>query len=768
MIAKSVKRSKKSKAYGALAKYISNSDKQSGIANDWGNLASYTLDKTNGGKKVSQGSIRYSNFDGIINSLEEAILEVEETQKYCASKSNDKTYHLVISFPPNEKPTKEQLIDIEDELVKSIGFEDHERVSAIHTDQEHLHIHVAINKVNPNTYKLYSPSFDKKKLMEACKLLEKKHKLQQTHIGKNKLIDGTIINQKIESIEERTGEKSLLTWVKENAKDSLILATTWKDLQERANKYGLVFKKKGAGLIFAVKDNEKLFIKGSDIDRSLSLQQLEKKFGLFEELKEINNDGQKEYKLEPKYFEKTPEAELLWKSYVLEKHNRQEQRKRALEEIKERHKLIREKARAYVRDQKKHARVRLYTHARLKMFKLQADQIIQKSIEEAALERDKVFQQYKLINWNDYLAEQAKNGDQYALKLLRKAQRRNQELNDNLFRMDNWEEGKHFINDKVRSYVSYNGNVSYSTKDGGKVVDKINCVVVSNTTNISIALALELANKKFDRPLTINGTKEFKETVAKIAAINGNNIVFANSEMEELKNIAILERKKIQERIAKGNTYLAVPIKDIEIVKKAGAEWDSEKKLWYLKAGLDAKELGLEQYLDGKGNYSIKSHYLIVPMEDRIKVKELGARWDKTINRWYVPSGYNLNDFKKWLKGNTTLDKMNMDKEELIVPNQFFDFVKRAGAEWDKQKKKWYVPLGVTAKDIGLESFSEKLGRFSKERLYLYVPFKDKDKVKELGARWDAIKKLWFVPPKTDLSLFEKWINNKNLKRSMD
>ncbi|MDI2113872.1 TraI/MobA(P) family conjugative relaxase [Commensalibacter nepenthis] len=762
MIAKSVSRSKNNSSYGALVNYIDNPDKQEGVAHDWGNLANYALDIKNEGEKLDHGSIRYSNFKEDIKSLDQAIALVEITQECCSSKSDNKTYHLVVSFPPSENPTKEQLVDIEDELVKSIGFEDHERVSALHTDQAHLHIHIAINKVNPDSYKLYDPSFDKKKLMAACKILEKKHQLEQTHSDKSKLIDGTIINTKAQDKENRSGEKSLLTWVKENAKDHLVLSKTWGELHEQAGKYGLVVKKKGAGLIIAVKDQEKLCIKASDVDRDLSFKKLEAKLGKFETAKPSNDPLQQEkstknYQAEPKKFEKTPEAEALWKAYQLEKERRALQCKYSLENIREKHRVIREKARAYVKDQRQHAKIRLYTPTRLKIFKLEADQIIQKSIEDAAKERDIAFKQNKLINWNDFLSEQAAQGDQYALKLLRKTEKKNQRLSDNLFRVENWEEGQQFINDKAKSSISFNGDVRYFTEDGGRVIDKSNHVAVQASTDLSVTLALELASKRFDKPLTINGSDDFKKAVAKAAAIEGSQITFADEEMERLKSIAILERQKLKERMAKGDTYLAVPFEEANKVKEAGAEWDHEKKLWVLKAGLDAEELGLGEYLEGKGKYSTQAHYLIVPAGERLQAKELGAKWDKDIQRWYVPSGGDLSKFKEWMKGETTFDKMWQEKEELIVPKEHVELVKSAGAEWNRKDKTWVVPAGAKAQDIGLEMFTKEYGRFSKERIYLNVSFKEKDKAQELGAKWDGIKKQWFAPPKSDLSLFDKW-----------
>jgi exodeoxyribonuclease VII large subunit len=41
---------------------------------------------------------------------------------------------------------------------------------------------------------------------------------------------------------------------------------------------------------------------------------------------------------------------------------------------------------------------------------------------------------------------------------------------------------------------------------------------------------------------------------------------------------------------------------------------------------------------------------------------------------------------------------------------------------------------------------------------FLSVPYKEKDAVKELGARWDATMKKWYVPIGLDLSKFSQWL----------
>ena len=42
-------------------------------------------------------------------------------------------------------------------------------------------------------------------------------------------------------------------------------------------------------------------------------------------------------------------------------------------------------------------------------------------------------------------------------------------------------------------------------------------------------------------------------------------------------------------------------------------------------------------------------------------------------------------------------------------------------------------------------------------RIYLSVPYTDKDAAKALGAKWDAVNKKWYAPANIDIALFAKW-----------
>ena len=81
------------------------------------------------------------------------------------------------------------------------------------------------------------------------------------------------------------------------------------------------------------------------------------------------------------------------------------------------------------------------------------------------------------------------------------------------------------------------------------------------------------------------------------------------------------------------------------------------------------------------------------------------------------------------------------------------DKAKAAGAKWDYTKKKWYIPTHLL----------DQIGKFNKwrpnGRIYLNCPYKDKDRVKRLGGKWDSTLKKWFYyPGKVSDDDFMEWL----------
>lgn len=57
--------------------------------------------------------------------------------------------------------------------------------------------------------------------------------------------------------------------------------------------------------------------------------------------------------------------------------------------------------------------------------------------------------------------------------------------------------------------------------------------------------------------------------------------------------------------------------------------------------------------------------------------------------------------------------------------------------------------------------------RLAKEKTYLYVPYKDKDEAKKLGAKWDKEAKSWYADKGADLNKLEKWLTKQEQKAQM-
>ena len=182
MIAKRVPARRHTSDAARLARYVVNA--KGGVdPRSWSRTADYILDSqtemNERGEKV--GGVRVTNCG--TDDPAAATLLIQATQAINTRSKGDKTYHLVFSFPPGEQPSLPMLNAIEDELCASIGFADHQRISAVHIDTDHLHVHVAINKVHPIGFQNIEPHYDKRRLMKACARLEVQHGLQQTNHG---------------------------------------------------------------------------------------------------------------------------------------------------------------------------------------------------------------------------------------------------------------------------------------------------------------------------------------------------------------------------------------------------------------------------------------------------------------------------------------------------------------------------------------------------------------------------------------------------------
>ncbi len=178
----------KSGSFGYSARYILDME---GCVSDplsWSRTADYALN--DGGRSDRVHSWRISNCR-CDDDPAVATAEVLATQARNTRARSARHMHLVVSFPAGETPDKKTLHRIEDDLVASIGLEAHQRLSVVHTDTDHLHMHVVVNKIHPETYCIVDPYQSQRKLMRACHELEVEYGLEKTPHGleKGQLLD---------------------------------------------------------------------------------------------------------------------------------------------------------------------------------------------------------------------------------------------------------------------------------------------------------------------------------------------------------------------------------------------------------------------------------------------------------------------------------------------------------------------------------------------------------------------------------------------------
>ena len=232
-------------------------------------LVEYMLDTQNKSERVE--SFRITNC--LSDTTHWAIQEVMATQAKNTRAKTDKTYHMIISFPEGETPSKDVLNAIEDRICDGLGYIGHQRISVIHADTDNLHIHVAINKINPQRHTIHEPYYDHRALGDLCDKLELEYGLQRVN-HKPQYADN-----RVNDMERQAGIESLAGWIKRECLEPLQAAKSWDEMHKALSDNGLEILRRGNGLVIA--NQEGIAVKASSVSRELSAAKLEAKLGPF-------------------------------------------------------------------------------------------------------------------------------------------------------------------------------------------------------------------------------------------------------------------------------------------------------------------------------------------------------------------------------------------------------------------------------------------------------------------------------------------------------
>jgi hypothetical protein len=498
-----------------------------------------------------------------------AIAEIEATQARNVRARGDKTYHLVVSFPPGEKPTPVQLVDIEDELCRAIGLHQHQRISAVHTDTAHLHIHVAINQVHPQTHACIEPWQDRPKLMRSCARLEIKHGLQRTNHGKAIAIEAAPrLPMRAEAMEVHGGMTSFAGWVREEASQALLTAVeqgrSWQDLHAALGAHGLEIRPRGAGLVIAERGG-RAAVKASSIDRRLSKGALEARWSAY-------TPPDPNIKLKPsKRFGRRPmhegeEVEALYETYLRRRTDALEARGAAKARMEEMLNRRWTAAQEWYEGCKSDIRgSRVFSSAKkdweYDKLETKAAYKFRERREFANAERAKFRGSHPLPTWQEFLRQEASNGNAAALTVLRRHRNRYRKAIGTIVTGDQTSEAKAVIAAELRPETRANGDLVYRLRDGGRVMDTKDGIRVEKTSHIAIALALSLDAARGHQGKIATTDPDFARQAIDVAARDRLDVAFQDPEheRERVRLLAAYERQdaEIASRIFVGTQNAA-------------------------------------------------------------------------------------------------------------------------------------------------------------------------------------------------------------------
>ncbi len=230
-----------------------------------------------------------------------------------AVRSKDPIDHYVLSWQEGETPTIEQAREAVQMTMKHLGLEGHQVIWGLHDDTENVHIHIAVNRVHPETLKVVeiNKGFQNNAIQQAAAIVEKLQGWKNHEKARFKTDEfGNLITDaknkrpqifkeadkpkeptgKVKDKEIQTGEKSAQRIGIEKAAPIIAAAMSWADLHAKMQAAGMEYRRDGSGAKIFIGD---VGVKASDIvDRKNNFGALQKRFGLYQppNQPEIKND----------------------------------------------------------------------------------------------------------------------------------------------------------------------------------------------------------------------------------------------------------------------------------------------------------------------------------------------------------------------------------------------------------------------------------------------------------------------------------------------
>ena len=491
---------------------------------DFAGLVRYVTDAQS--KDHRLGQVQVTNCDA--DSVRDAITEVLATQQTNTRAKGDKTCHLIISFRAGEQPSADTLRQIEARICDGLGLGEHQRVSAVHSDTDNLHIHIAINKIHPTRGTMHEPYYSHRALADLCTTLERDYGLERDNHEPRQRAAAA----RAGDLERHAGVESLVGWIKRECLDEIKGAASWPELHQVMRANGLALRARGNGLV--IEAGEGTVIKASTLARDLSKPALEKRLGAFEASTERQAaPAQRSYqKGRPLPLRGGVDTTVLYAQYKGAQQGLTATRAGALAEAKRRKDRAIENAKKAAATRR--AAIKHLTDGRLtkRLLYSQASTALRADLKAIHKRHDQeraaIYQGHSRRTWADWLKQQALAGDGQALAALRAREAAQGLTGDTLQASGQAKPGHAPVIDNItkKGTIIYRAGSSAVRDDGERLA------VSSQADRAGVAAALRLAMERYGERITVSGSVAFKAAVIRAAVDAQLPITFADPVLE--------------------------------------------------------------------------------------------------------------------------------------------------------------------------------------------------------------------------------------------
>ncbi|NGP90177.1 relaxase/mobilization nuclease domain-containing protein [Fodinibius halophilus] len=212
------------------------------------------------------------------------------------SQTDEPIYHYSISWDTSDNPTRQQMIQAGTQTLQDLGLGEHQAVLVAHNDHDYKHLHVMVNRVHPVKGTAWNRYRDYIKLEQSLRVIERQHGWKEVPghhhqlEGQQEPEYGNSLN-KFECAQIKKGETPLYMLIREHAEHDFREAKSWEDLHQRLAEKGLTIQRGSRGRGGKVTDGYE-YTNLSKIRRDFSMGRLEKRFGPFRSLQELQQGKQ--------------------------------------------------------------------------------------------------------------------------------------------------------------------------------------------------------------------------------------------------------------------------------------------------------------------------------------------------------------------------------------------------------------------------------------------------------------------------------------------